>query len=77
MNDAYLYAYGIGITTIPTIQGANMDGNLTRAHMAKMIVNFAIKVLGLKPDTTRICEFTDIDDQSTELKLYIKLSCQL
>jgi len=45
--------------------------------MAKMISNFAITLAGFTPDTTKECTFTDIGNQSTEMKFYIKLSCQL
>ena len=51
LNTAYLYAYNIGITTIPTIEKANMTGTLIRQHLAKMISNFAIKQLGKIPNT--------------------------
>jgi hypothetical protein len=76
-NDAYQYAYHVGITTMPTIQEANMWGQLIRAHMAKMMASYAINVKGLEPDTSLPCNFTDIANQSTELKWYIKLACQL
>ncbi|MEI6118255.1 MAG: hypothetical protein WCP92_03255 [bacterium] len=45
--------------------------------MAKMIVNFAITLGGLTPNTGKQCTFTDIAHQSAEMKFYIKLSCQL
>ena len=45
--------------------------------MAKMISNFAITLGGLTPNTGKQCTFTDISDQSAEMKFYIKLSCQL
>lgn len=45
--------------------------------MAKMMVNYAVKVLDMQANTGALCEFDDIAGQSTELKLYIKLSCQL
>jgi hypothetical protein len=77
LNNAYLYAFSVGITTIPTIQEANIEGKLIRSHMAKMMVNYAVKVMGLKPDTTKTCSFDDIANQNAELKWYIKLSCQL
>jgi hypothetical protein len=41
-NQAYLYAYGIGVTTMPTIQEANMKGHISRAQMAKMMARYAI-----------------------------------
>ncbi len=77
LNNAYLWAYANGITTMNTIQKANMWGTLIRSHMAKMISNFAIKFGGLTPDTSKSCTFDDITNQSTEMKFYIKLSCQL
>lgn len=77
LNDAYLYSRGIGITTINSIQDADIEGNLIRAHMAKMMVNYAIKVLKKTPNTWANCVFDDIADQSTEMKLYIRLACQL
>ena len=77
LNKAYLYAYKIGITTIPTIQQANMEWNLLRSHMAKMMVNYAMKILGLVPNTFLTCEFKDINNQTAEMKNYMKLACQL
>jgi hypothetical protein len=62
---------------MPTIQKADLGGKLTRVHMAKMMVNYAVKVLGLKPDTSKKCDFKDISNQSAELKGYIGLACQL
>ena len=77
LNQGYQYACNLGITSAQRIQEANMEGTLLRAHMAKMMVNYAIKVLGMQANTGALCEFDDVADQSTELKLYIKLSCQL
>ena len=45
--------------------------------MAKMIVTFTEQVLGKTPDTSMICLFNDIADQSEELQNYIIESCQL
>ena len=60
-----------------TIQQANMTGNLIRAHMAKMMVNYAIKVLGIYIDTSLPCTFNDLGSQTTEMKNYAKRACQL
>lgn len=68
LNTAYQYAYSIGITTMPTVQEANINGSLIRAHMAKMMVNYAKEVLGKIANTNIICVFTDTDDQNTEMK---------
>lgn len=62
---------------MPSIQKANMTGTLIRAHMAKMMVNYAIKVLKSTPDTSRRCIFSDIDMIQPEIQAYITLSCQL
>ena len=68
LSDAYAYAYKIGITTMPTLQKANLKGNLLRSHMAKMMVIYATKVLNLEPDTTKICSFSDIGKEPKELR---------
>jgi hypothetical protein len=54
-----------------------MTWNLIRAHMAKMMVNYAMDVMWLTGDQTKECNFDDIQSQSDEMKSYIKLSCQL
>lgn len=77
LNNAYLYAYNIGITTASQIQLANMEGNLIRSHMAKMLVNYAVKVLWKQPDATKICNFSDLINQTAEMRSYAKLACQL
>jgi len=76
-NNAYLYAYGIGITTMQTIQKADMEWKLIRSDMAKMMVNYAIKVLDRTLNTWTNCTFTDLAGQTTEMKNYILRSCQL
>ena len=75
--DAYLFAYKIWITTQKTIQEADLYWNLTRVHMAKMMSNYDIKIMSGIIDTWRQCNFKDITNQSSEMKSYIKLSCQL
>ncbi|MFA7717167.1 MAG: S-layer homology domain-containing protein [Candidatus Absconditabacterales bacterium] len=77
LNDAYQRAYSMGITTMSTIQQADMTGYLIRSHMAKMIVNYAVKILGYQPDASRACIFTDVANESAELQGYMKLACQL
>jgi len=36
---------------MPSIDEANMNGKLIRAHMAKMMSNYATEILNLVPDT--------------------------
>ncbi len=76
-NDAFQFALSKGITTMPTIKQANMTWVLTRATMAKMIVNYAINVLGKTLNTWAVCTFTDTTGQSTEMQGYIIKACQL
>jgi hypothetical protein len=45
LEDAYEYAHAKGITTMSSIDNANMYGTLSRIAMAKMIANFATTVL--------------------------------
>jgi hypothetical protein len=45
--------------------------------MAKMMVNYATEVMGLTPDTSKTCEFTDVANQTEELQGYITEACQL
>ncbi|EKD25240.1 MAG: hypothetical protein ACD_80C00097G0002 [uncultured bacterium (gcode 4)] len=77
IKEAYDYALANGITTQNTLQNADALGELTRAHMAKMIVNFAEGVLHKRTDNSSGCEFNDISNQSEELQHYIVESCQL
>jgi len=77
LQGAYDYAYTIGITTQSTIDTADMYGSLKRSHMAKMMSNYATEVLGLTPDTSVTCDFTDVANESDELQGYITEACQL
>ena len=68
LQSAYEYAYNIGITTQPTQEKADLQGTLIRSHMAKMMVNYAIEVLGKTPDTSKNCTFSDIASESAEMR---------
>lgn len=77
LTDAYSYAYGIKITTVSKIEWADMTWVLIRSHLSKMMSEYAMKVLGKKPDTTKKCVFTDMSNQTEEFKKYAILACQL
>lgn len=77
INEAYQRAYSIGITTIPTIQKANLTGTLIRKYAAKMISEFAINVLKHTPDNLVICNFNDLSGETFEVIYYAKLACKL
>lgn len=76
-DDVYQWAYELGITTAPTVQEANMDGLVYRKAAAKMVTVFATQVVGLRPDTSKPCDFRDIGREPPELQNYIHLACQL
>lgn len=77
LNAAYLYAYSIGITTLPTVQQADLTGTLIRKHLAKMISSFAITQMWKVPNTGMQCNFIDMNNETVEMKFYSKLACQL
>ena len=61
--DAYTRAYKNGITTINTVEEADLGWNLTRIAMAKMLSQYAINVLWKTPDITRQNKFNDVSDE--------------
>lgn len=75
--EAYNWAYEKKITTLSPIRKADLKWWLFRGHMAKMISEFAIQVLGMQPDTSKECSFLDISSETEEIKGYIKQACQL
>jgi len=77
LEGAYDYAFSKGATTMDTIDTSNVYGTLIRSHMAKMLSAWATEVLGLTPDTSKDCEFTDVANVSEELQDYITQACQL
>jgi hypothetical protein len=78
-NNAYSYAYQNWITTMPTIEKADIKWKLIRKHLAKMITVYAVNVLWLRTDNSMSgCkDFADIKGESNEMKLYMQYSCQL
>lgn len=77
MNQAYIYACNRRITTMNTIQLADMDWPLLRKHLAKMISEFAVKEIWLKPVDGRVCNFEDAQWETSEMIYYMQLSCKL
>ena len=78
LEGAYAYAYGVGATTQYPIENANIYGAITRAELAKVISNWAEKVLGLAPDTSAACSFSDIASlKGSDLYDAVIRSCQL
>lgn len=78
LNDAYIFAFKNGITTMKTIDQANMNWSLNRIAMAKMLSQYAINILKKKPDTSKKCNFTDVTAQmDSDYSNWVTLACQL
>jgi len=75
--NAYKRSFTKGITTLPTLASARVQDMLTRAEMAKMIVNYAINSLGKTLDTSKQASFADLNGQTDEMKWYITKAYQL
>ena len=78
LNLAYLYAYNMWITTMENIFLADLEWNLIRAHMAKMLVEWSQNVIWLEADTNVVCDFDDIDVLlGQDLYDFVIQSCQM
>ena len=76
MNNAYLFASYYGLTSAPDIYSANLDWEITRAAMAKIMSNFVINVMDEIPVTPYSCHFDDVDDtMNKKYDNWITLSC--
>lgn len=77
-QDAYAYAFENGITTMGSIDAANLAGTTTRGQAAKMFSEFAMS-MGQTPDTSaNTCNFNDLAPVAgTDLETYAVTACQL
>ena len=78
-NDAYTWAFKNGITTMDSIEKADMNAPLTRIAMAKMLSQYAINVLGKTPDTTKVVpNFPDVSAElDAQYNSWVTLAYQL
>ena len=77
-SEAYTWAYKNWITTMDTMDKANMYWEITRIELSKMISNYAINILKKKPDTSKKCEFSDVSDRlNLQYDSWVVNSCQL
>lgn len=77
-KEAYDYSFWNDITTMDSIDKADMWWNLTRIAMAKMISNYAMNILGLVPDETKNCYFSDVSDSlDSQYDNWVTKACQL
>jgi len=77
LNHAYQFAFENWLITQTNIQQADMYWFLIRSDMAKILVNYDMKILGQAPDTWLVCEFADVSNETSETKNYATLACQL
>ena len=78
LTEAYEYAYANEITTMESIDDANMYGSLTRIAMAKMMANFSIDVLWNEADTDMECNFPDVSSKlDSDYDMGVTNACQL
>ncbi|MCX6822654.1 MAG: S-layer homology domain-containing protein [candidate division SR1 bacterium] len=77
LTSGFSFAYSVGITSQCPITKANLDGVLLRKHAAKMISQFAVSVLGKKPNNLAVCNFTDMTGETPEMNYYADLACKL
>jgi len=76
--DAYNFAFANWITTMDTIEKADMYWTLDRIAMAKMIWNYAVNILWLIPDVTLTCYFPDVPtDVNVAYDNWVTKACQL
>jgi len=77
-QNAYNFAYKNGITTMDTIDKADMEWWLTRIAMAKMLSQYAINILGKKPENIIVPNFSDINSElNEEYDYWVSLAYQL
>ena len=77
-TDAYNFAFKNWITTMETMDKADMYWTLDRIAMAKMIWNYAINILWLTPDLTQSCYFSDVpEDVNIAYDNWVTKACQL
>jgi hypothetical protein len=58
--NAFNFAKRVWITTANNIDSANMEWELTRIALSKMISHFAINVVWLEPDTSKHYTYNDV-----------------
>ncbi len=77
--DAFQFAYWQWITTMCPIETADLQWQLLRKHLAKMISEFAVTIVWLYPDINKEwCDiYDDMSDQWSEMIFFSKIACQL
>ena len=78
LQDAYQFAYKNGITTMDSIDKADMNWWLTRVAMAKMLSQYAINILWKTPDKSKTITFPDVSSKlDNDYNNWVTLAYQL
>jgi len=78
LKAVYTWAFNNSITTQSTIDKANMNWEITRIELSKMISNYVINVLKKKTDTSKKCNFSDITEElNKKYDNWVTEACQL
>lgn len=78
LNSAFQYNYNLWTTTVCPWSEARLDKYILRKELAKMMSIYANKTMWKQPQNISACnDFTDIENESKEMKTYIKFACQL
>jgi hypothetical protein len=78
LQNAYTWAFNNWITTQSTIDKANMDWEITRIELSKMISNYAINVLKKDIDSSKKCDFSDVTvSLNKQYDNWVMKACQL
>lgn len=81
IDNAYQYAYSLGITTIGDVQSAMPEQGTTRAQLAKMMVQFATNALGKSIVASRVemCSnsYGDVNVSLGDLADFITAACSM
>ena len=76
--NAYKFAYVYWLTDAISIWSANLDWELSRAALAKMMASFAKNVMKLKPNTWAVCAFADVPYEfDLKYNFWITDACKL
>ncbi len=77
--ESFQYAYSVGMTSMCPIERANLNGNLLRMHLAKMLVEYWVRIIWIYPNLEKKwCDsFDDMSWESEEMQFYVKTVCQM
>jgi len=76
-NQSYCFAFKIWATTKTTLESAKYNMDIRRSDLAKMVSQYAIKILHKTPNQNMLCNYSDVTSKYDEVKWYIQQACQM